>query len=152
MAKVRPLVERFWEKVEVRRREDECWEWHGAKARGYGQIVKAGRGGKLLRAHRVSWELEHGPIPDGLIVRHRCDNRGCVNPSHLELGTRKDNNHDMSVRDRGIKSAKGLPYGVQRHGNKWKARIKRACTYRYLGLFATMEEAARMADYERLAT
>lgn len=88
-----PLLERFWLKVE---KSDGCWLWTGArKANGYGSLIgDGGRSGKVLYAHRCSWELAYGPIPDGLFVCHRCDNPPCVRPSHLFLGTSSDNNRD----------------------------------------------------------
>lgn len=85
------LMARFTEKY-IPVTESGCWLWTGsATPAGYGQI-KAGR--KLQRAHRVSWELHRGPIPDGLMVCHRCDVPSCVNPDHLFLGTAKDNFRD----------------------------------------------------------
>lgn len=75
-----------------------CWEWQGTITQyGYGQFKYAG---KTHRAHRVIYELTNGPIPDGFIVRHKCDNRRCVNPAHLELGTHIDNMADMRTRGR----------------------------------------------------
>ena len=53
-----------------------------------------------FKAHRVSYEMANGPIPDGLIIRHKCDNPNCVNPKHLESGTQKDNMLDASFRGR----------------------------------------------------
>jgi hypothetical protein len=91
---------RFWAKVD-KRTAGGCWEWNGSrKARGYGQINAGGRGGAMLKAHRVSWAIHFGSIPDGLHVLHRCDNPPCVNPDHLFLGTNKDNASDCKSKGR----------------------------------------------------
>lgn len=93
----RPIAERFWEKVE-RRGAEECWPWKAyIAASGYG-ICRGAT--KNVRAHRMAYELAHGPIPEGLIVRHRCDNRRCCNPRHLEVGTATDNARDRVERRR----------------------------------------------------
>lgn len=87
----RPLEERFWPKVD-RRGDDECWPWTGAKtSAGYGHIARGGEGGGTVLAHRVSYELARGPIPDGLVLDHLCRRRDCVNPAHLEPVTFGEN-------------------------------------------------------------
>lgn len=76
-----------------------CWLWVGTLTRyGYGQVSV---GGKKMKAHRVSWELHWGMVPDGLHVLHRCDVRNCVNPRHLFLGTNQDNIDDKMRKNRG---------------------------------------------------
>lgn len=83
------LSERFWEKVE-RAGPGECWNWTGWNGhKGYGRIWVDGAG---RPAHRVSYELAKGPIPEGLVIDHLCRNPGCVNPDHLEPVTQAENN------------------------------------------------------------
>jgi hypothetical protein len=97
-----PLAVRFWKHV-ARRSPGECWDWSGALFRnGYGKIhkIELGRTRTLL-THRVAWTLEHGLIPDGMHVLHRCDRPSCVNPGHLFLGTQADNVADMIQKGRG---------------------------------------------------
>jgi hypothetical protein len=80
---------------------DGCWEWPGDRhARGYGVIGHGYVTRTRLLAHRVSYEIFHGPISDNLVVRHRCDNPPCVHPDHLEVGTQADNLRDMRERGR----------------------------------------------------
>lgn len=94
------LEERFWTFV---RQSVGCWEWQGTRQnQGYGLITERADGKMVARTtHRVSWELHYGSIPKGLMVLHRCDNRKCVRPDHLYLGTASDNAHDMWATRRG---------------------------------------------------
>ena len=98
-----PLKDRFWPKVN-KRGPDECWEWTASTiAGGYGHM---GVNGKIVLAHRVSYELHNGPIPSGdgyhgTCVLHKCDNPKCVNPKHLFLGSNADNMADRELKGRG---------------------------------------------------
>jgi hypothetical protein len=90
-----PWANRFWSHVD---RNGDCWLWlAGLNSYGYGKFKQAGR---TLGAHRVSYELNVGPIPDGQSVLHRCDTPACVNPSHLFLGSHVDNMRDMAAKGR----------------------------------------------------
>ena len=84
-------MKRFWDKVEILG-PDECWEWIAScNDDGYGQFCINGVVG---RAHRFSYELHKGPIPEGMLILHSCHNPPCVNPYHLRLGTVQDNMDD----------------------------------------------------------
>lgn len=86
---------RFWAKVD---KSGDCWEWQGIRQRqGYGRVR---RDKKLVYAHRLAYELTYGPIPDGLLVCHHCDNPPCCNPAHLFLGTNADNMRDCAEKRR----------------------------------------------------
>lgn len=89
--------DRFWSKVD-KSNVDGCWLWGGSKhTGGYGLFR---RNGVVARCHRVSWELSNGTIPSGMHVLHHCDTPACVNPSHLFLGSHKDNMDDRTMKNR----------------------------------------------------
>lgn len=88
------IEDRFWPKVDT---TGDCWVWTAAvNAAGYGRIGDASKQCGWSLAHRVSWEIANGPIPDGELVRHKCHNPPCVRPDHLELGSHRDNSRDTS--------------------------------------------------------
>ena len=98
------VIKRFWAKVN-KKSEEECWGWEAYKdAKGYGQMrINYKRYG----AHRISWLIHNGEIPEhdswhGMCVCHTCDNPGCVNPSHMFLGTQQENVKDMRDKGRGV--------------------------------------------------
>ena len=110
-------ISRFWEKVDrdgptQPHMETACWVWTGGTLSGYGQLrigstLDGSR--RMVRAHRLSWEIHFGPVPEGegyhgTCVLHRCDNRACVRPDHLFLGSNRDNSLDMLAKGRGNKS------------------------------------------------
>lgn len=100
-------MKRFWDKVD---RTENCWVWIASTdSKGYGQFMSGSRKNadrKLKRAHRVAYELTIGDIPEGLELLHTCDNKLCVNPSHLRPGTHADNMRDMSQKDRSPRGVK----------------------------------------------
>lgn len=103
----------FWSKVD-KRSDNECWPWLGAKSNGYGYMgSKYWESGKNCSAHKVSWIIHYGEIPEsysyhGICVLHKCDNPICVNPKHLFLGTHFENMCDMVKKGRtpGLKGEK----------------------------------------------
>jgi hypothetical protein len=109
--KVKSPAERFWPKVQ-KAGPDDCWIWWGAlrkprKTLPSNTVVKSAYGAFNLHgaktsvhAHRAAWIITHGKIPPGKFVCHTCDNRRCVNPAHLWLGTAKDNMQDCSQKMR----------------------------------------------------
>lgn len=117
-----PIERRFWKHVD-RRGPGECWPWLGfLSASGYGRLREGGRNGQMWMAHRFSYVLHFGPIPDGdgyhgLCVCHRCDNPRCVNPAHLFLGTFQDNVDDRVRKDRSARVT-GLANGAHTHPEK----------------------------------
>lgn len=133
------LQHRFWERVN---KTKTCWLWTGAvNDDGYGEISagkKYGRKGKgMVLAHRLSWMLHKGKIPQGKCVLHTCDVRRCVRPKHLWIGTRIDNNNDRTKKGR-VKVGQGERHGLAKMTAKTvKAmrleRKNKGTTYAVLG-------------------
>lgn len=97
-----------------RRGDHECWPWTGGVDEdGYGkfQITGGRKRQKTVRAHKLVWELANGPVPDGLVIRHSCDNPPCCNPNHLAPGTQSQNRDDCVQRGR---QPRGEQHGMAR--------------------------------------
>lgn len=138
----RPIIERLMEKVQ--KDPSGCWIFTGYKAQyGYGKIGRGGRGKGMALAHRVTYEHFVGPIPDGLLIDHRCARRDCVNPDHLRPTTHKQNNEHQVGAYRSNQS--GGVRGVHRYGrskrNPWRARLGHNGREVHVGYFPTREEA-----------
>jgi hypothetical protein len=100
------ITNRFWKKVNIKG-ENDCWSWIGAKnPNGYGHLKI---NYKNVLAHRISYFLYYGELPNDLLVLHKCDNRSCVNPNHLFLGTHSENTIDAVTKGRWKGGIKKLP-------------------------------------------
>lgn len=113
-------IERFWNQVE-KAAKNECWEWTGSlTTKGYGQYQSAALG--EFTAHRTSYKLARGDIPSGKLVCHKCDNKKCVNPDHLFVGTVQDNSDDMVKKNR---QSRGEEHGLSKLTEADVVRIRR---------------------------
>ena len=145
MPEIQPMFKRFWPKVE---KTATCWNWTASRmTSGYGQLRN--RHGGVIGAHRVSYELFIGPIPENMQVDHICHNRICVNPAHLRLATNKENNEHRAGLQRNNTSGYN---GVTKRTdcNRYAAQITHNGKHIYVGLFETAEEADAAVTVKRL--
>jgi hypothetical protein len=133
------------EKVDKR----ECWIWRGAtSSTGYGNIEI---NGKQTGTHRLSYELHHGPIPDGMHICHRCDVRNCVNPEHLFLGSARDNMLDKIEKNR-QNLPKGDKHWLSGGGDKHPmAKFNRQIADEIRALYATGMKQTEIAKMYGIA-
>jgi uncharacterized Zn finger protein (UPF0148 family) len=104
------FAERFWKRVD-KNGPDGCWLWKGTiKNRdGYGYVSLPGAPPRYKAAHRAAYELSKGPIPEGMVIHHKCRIRDCVNPDHLEPLSRADNNRHRGTYIAPLRPPRGLP-------------------------------------------
>lgn len=140
-------LERFWAKVH---KTEGCWEWNGYRRHlGYGAFT---RRGKTSAVHRITYELTHGPIPEGLFIDHICHNPPCVNPDHLRPVTPKQNQENLTSTRRASSGVRGVTYRAEK--KKWQAAVTHNRKYHYVGIFEKLEdaEAAVIAKRNELFT
>lgn len=111
-------VKKFWSYVDQSDGADACWLWLGQRARyGYGMFYVDKR--KQARANRIAWFLANGPIPDGLVIAHTCDQPSCTNPAHLVAITQLENIKDRDAKGRGYRGPNAPKWEPRE--NPWKA-------------------------------
>lgn len=130
------------------RRSEGCWEWLGAKtSAGYGHFQVDGR---MVYAHRVAYELAIGPIPDGLVIDHKCYQKSCVNPSHLQAVTSKQNNENIPTLRRDNRSGmRGVSWSQREQ--RWRAEVGHNRQRISVGYFRSFDDACRAVVARRNA-
>jgi hypothetical protein len=140
MIKMTPKrIASFW--LKVKKSPNGCWEWMASFTKnGYGRFQINPR---TYKAHRISYLITHGHLPDDLCICHKCDNKKCVNPSHLFLGTSKENTQDMISKGR-LNRSRGEKRGIsyRKESGKWRARYMRNYKNILVGEFDTHEQAS----------
>lgn len=133
------VAERFWECVD---KSGDCWLWTAAlKGDGYGSLL---HNGSIKTAHRVAYELTHGPIPDGLDLDHMCHNKRCVRPEHLRPVTHGQNMQNRKGANRNSKSGiRGVSWISA--ARRWKVDVGFQKNHYHGGYFTNIEDAERAA-------
>lgn len=123
-----PIEKRLYSHIKINEISG-CWEWQGSTRAGYGRLTIGSRKDgtrRIVMAHRLSYELNYGEIPENMEICHKCDNRCCINPEHLFVGTHQDNMDDRERKGRNV-----VPYGENNGMHKLtsedveKARLER---------------------------
>ena len=135
-------IESAWKFVSISG-PDECWPWiGGVHIKGYGVFYSDS---KNLKAHRIIYQLSFGQIPDGKLIMHKCNNKLCCNPKHLQIGTDLENQAHAGITQVRRTNTSGRT-GVQKKGNGWRARttVNRKSIILYQG--PSFEEACKARD------
>lgn len=136
------FVRHFWDKVVV---QDGCWAWVGSKAGGYG---KMSHNRTTAYAHRISYELCMGDIPEGMVVDHKCFTRECVNPAHLRITTYKQNTEHRQGPGRSNTSG-WLGVSWRKDVRRWKGTVKHDGKAHHVGYFDDPEDAYSAVQAKR---
>lgn len=129
-------TEHFWSRVD---KSGDCWEWTASRSEGYGDLSV---NGKVLKAHRVSYELLVGPIPKGMQIDHKCYNRACVNPAHLQVVDQRRNRENLNGP---YSNSKSGVRGVYLFRGRWKVTAKSNGKLHYGGMYDDLKEAEAAA-------
>jgi hypothetical protein len=144
------LPDRFWAKVQRADDPSKCWAWTGSHtSAGYANLNLGS--GNYGYAHRVSYELHHGAIPDGFEIDHICRNRGCMNPEHLRPATRKQNNENLSVESPNNKTSGTRGVSYDKSTRSWMTYTGHNGQRIYGPRFSNQQDAAEYSRQLRLS-
>jgi hypothetical protein len=132
------LVERFWGKIE---KSEGCWLWRAGKTPdGYGQFWVDG---KMMKVHRVAYELAFGEIPENRVIDHMCRNRACVNPTHLRVVTSGENQQNRAVLPTNSSGYRNVSWHGASRG--WRVKLQLRGKTIHIGYYADLTDAAQAA-------